>query len=89
MQSGVRITQDQLATELNISTDHLGKIELGKRGASIDLLIDISETLGVPLDYLIKGNSADCQRVKDVVRQMFFLLSRIEQIIDEADYQSG
>ena len=36
------LTQEQLATALHISTDHLSKIELGKRGISIDLLFDIS-----------------------------------------------
>ena len=84
LRKACNITQDQLAANLNISADHLGKIELGKRGVSVDLLIDISEALGVTLDYLIKGNSADCRRAKDMVRQMFFLLSQIEQIIDEA-----
>ena len=70
------ITQDQLAADLNISADHLGKIELGKRGVSVDLLIDISEAFGVTLDYLLKGGSEDCRRAKDIVRQMFFFLAR-------------
>ena len=43
-------TQERLADELNISTDHLGKLELGRRGVSIDLLIDMSNVLHVSLD---------------------------------------
>ena len=39
------LTQEQLATALHISTDHLSIIELGKRGISIDLLLDISAAL--------------------------------------------
>ena len=31
-------TQEQLAAVVNMSTVHLGNIELGKRGISIDLL---------------------------------------------------
>ena len=37
-----RMTQEALAGSLNISIDHLSKIEHGKRGVSIDLLLDIS-----------------------------------------------
>ena len=47
------LTQDQLATALHISTDHLSKIELGKRGISIDLLFDISAALYVSFEYLL------------------------------------
>ena len=50
-----------LAEELNISTDHLGKLELGRRGVSIDLLIDISNALHVTLDYLIKEKLMDAE----------------------------
>ena len=42
-----RMTQEALAGSLNISIDHLSKIEHGKRGVSIDLLLDISEALDV------------------------------------------
>lgn len=48
-------TQETTAYNLYISTDHLRKIESGKSGASIDLLIDISTYFGVSLDYLIRG----------------------------------
>ena len=44
-----------MACNLYISQDHLRKIESGKSGASIDLLIDISTYFGVTLDYLIRG----------------------------------
>ena len=44
-----RMTQETLAGALNISIDHLSKIEHGKRGVSIDLLLDISEAVDTPL----------------------------------------
>ena len=43
-----RMTQEALAGSLNISIDHLSKIEHGKRGVSIDLLLDKIESSGVP-----------------------------------------
>ena len=48
-------TQEQLAEILNISAAHLGKIELGKRGISIDLLMDMSDVLNVSIDFLLCG----------------------------------
>lgn len=41
-------SQNQLAERLNISREHLAKIETAKRCVSLWLLIDISEELGVP-----------------------------------------
>ena len=49
------ITQESLAKQLNISDEHLRKIEAGSRGASIDLFIEIAEFFGVSLDYLLLG----------------------------------
>jgi DNA-binding XRE family transcriptional regulator len=39
------MTQEELAEKLNISREHLGRIERGKYGCSIDLLIELSFTL--------------------------------------------
>ena len=49
------LTQEQFAEELHVSTVHIGKIEKGKGGASIDLLADIACRFDVSLDYLILG----------------------------------
>lgn len=50
-------TQEQLAAAVNIGTVHLGNIELGKRGLSIDLMIELSNVLNVSLDYLIPASA--------------------------------
>ncbi len=49
------LTQAQLSAQLNIRSESLSAIENGRRSASIDLLIDISQLLDVTLDYLILG----------------------------------
>ncbi len=41
-------TQSQLAEKLDISREHLAKIETAKRGISINLLYKLSAVLGVP-----------------------------------------
>lgn len=42
-------SQNQLAEKLDISREHLAKIETAKRCVSLRLLIDISEVLDVPV----------------------------------------
>lgn len=49
------MTQEEFAVSLNVSRDSIGKLELGKRTVSIDLMIDISAYFNVSLDSLILG----------------------------------
>ena len=49
------LTQEQFAEKFNVSVEHVGRIETGKRGVSIDLFVDISCAFDVSLDYLILG----------------------------------
>jgi len=43
------LSQNQLAEKLNISREHLAKIETAKRCVSLGLLLDIAECLEVPV----------------------------------------
>ncbi len=43
------LSQNQLAEKLNISREHLAKIETAKRCVSLGLLIGISECLEIPV----------------------------------------
>lgn len=63
-QSGERIrqlriqrgyTQEKLAGVLNIDRSLLSHIEAGKRGCSVDLLIQLSDFFDVSLDLLVLG----------------------------------
>ena len=49
------MTQDQLAKEVGVSLEHLGKLERGEKGASIDTLILFCNYFGLSLDYLVLG----------------------------------
>lgn len=55
------LTQEQLAEQLNISTVHLAKIETGKRGCSLDILVDFATFFGASLDYLVLGKVSDSE----------------------------
>ena len=43
-----RLSQNVLAEKLDISREHLAKVETAKRGISLDLLFKISEILDIP-----------------------------------------
>lgn len=43
------LSQNQLAEALDISREHLAKIETAKRFVSLGLLIDIAEKLDIPV----------------------------------------
>lgn len=75
-----RLTQEQLADVLNITTDHLGKIELGKRGVSVDLLFEIAEVLDVSLDFLVTGRRYVSTQTIRLVKEMRALLNELEAV---------
>ena len=47
------VSQNTLAEKLDISREHLAKIETAKRTVSLDLLIDIAESLDTSVKELI------------------------------------
>ena len=49
----LKLSQNTLAEKLDISREHLAKIETAKRTVSLDLLIDIAGSLGVRVKDLI------------------------------------
>lgn len=66
-------TQQQMADNLHISLDYYRALESGRRSASLELLVAMSLTFEVSLDYLILGRmkSSDSQRIqKELVKIM-------------------
>lgn len=49
----LKLSQNTLAERLDISREHLAKIETAKRTVSLDLLIDIAESLNTKVKDLI------------------------------------
>ena len=50
--NAVHLTQNQLAEIVDISREHLAKIETAKRSVSLDLLIKIADTLNIKVKDL-------------------------------------
>ena len=74
------LTQEQLAAAVNMSTVHLGNTELGKRGISIDLLLELSDVLDVSIDFLIKGKAYEFIQAKQLISNMRELLDEFEAL---------
>lgn len=68
------MTQEAMAEALNISLEHLSKMERGKRKPSIDLVVAMACYFHVSTDYLLMGKNHDMvdSRIKllDVVTQL-------------------
>lgn len=64
------MTQAQLAETLNISLDHLRKIEGGQRGCSVDLLIALSAAFDVSLDFLVLGKGGSVAETRDKIQSL-------------------
>ena len=58
------ISQAELAKRLHISASAVGMYEQGRREPSVEILIALSQELGVSLDYLLSGKP---DTVRDVV----------------------
>lgn len=52
-------TQERLAEQLNIDRSLLSHVEAGKRGCSVDLLIQFREFFKSSLDYIVLGVTHD------------------------------
>lgn len=66
----LHFTQEHMAEKLSISIKHYGGVERGLAGLSLENLVEVSEILGVGLDYLVKGinETDDCMpsRIKEI-----------------------
>lgn len=50
-----KLTQEQLAEKIGVSTRQVRAFESGENGASIDVLVTLSEFFDTSLDYLVMG----------------------------------
>jgi len=79
------LTQERVANVLNIDQSHYGRIELGKKGCSVDLFIQLSALFEVSLDYLILGrclgdlpDEGDASQLKTDLENVIAQLEKIK-----------
>ena len=89
MECGLRIsklrvelgfTQAPLAEKLNISLDYYRSIETGRRGGSIDIIVEIAAIFDVSLDYLILGRLkySDSRRIQKELEKIMGQLGELK-----------
>ena len=89
-QSGARIRekrkergykQEQLAEQLDISANHLANIEAGRKGLSVELLVELADNLDVSLDYLILGKETRTAGLRNKVHSFIEFLIAFEKTL--------
>lgn len=74
-------TQEAFSEQLSIGRVHLANIEAGRKMASIDLLVAISETSGCSLDYLVLGRTTPNSALREqLLNAILLLLSAFEKL---------
>ncbi len=49
----LNLTQEQLAELINVSTTYVGLVERGERSITLSKLVQVANSLGVSVDYLL------------------------------------
>lgn len=78
----LKMTQEDLAQELNIGYVHMNGIENGRKGCSIDLLLELSELFGVSTDYLLTGKTHSNEETKLKIQSTISDLTALLQNLD-------
>lgn len=73
------MTQTQLAEYVGISSDNLGRIERGRQGVSIDLLIELADFFAVSMDYIALGRKMKVDVVRSMIRSAIDTLVKLER----------
>lgn len=58
----LKLTQERLAEQVDLSTSFIGHIERGEKKASLETVAKLASALDTSLDYLILGVLPACKR---------------------------
>lgn len=73
----LRMTIEQLAERVNKSTNYIGQIERNDGKPSLETIVDIANTLGTTVDYLL-SDSLIASKDNKVVQEMSVLLNSVD-----------
>lgn len=74
------LTQEQLASLLDVTDRHIRSIENGKKNASIDLLVALSELFTVSLDFIVLGKQAREQAKIEIQTMLKSVSKMVEKL---------
>lgn len=65
-----KLTREQVIDCVNISEVYLGMIERGKRGTSIEHMVQIADLLGMSMDYMILGKEREFDTTSSLAKEL-------------------
>lgn len=69
-----QMTQKQLAEHIHVSPSYIGQIERGERNVSLDILVQIANSLNSPIDCFLRCNYNNSLQRKVLYREITKLL---------------
>lgn len=81
LRKALGMTQEELAEALNVSLEHLSKMERGKRKPSIDLIVAMACYFHVSTDYLLMGKDHDMEESRTKLLNVVMQLTEIAKIL--------
>ena len=75
------LTQEELANQIGISTQYLGRIERNISTPTLETLIRIADTLNVPIEYFISCSSRTYKELSVMV-----FADKLKAAIDKNDF---
>ena len=72
------ISQEAMAELLNTSKTHYGNMERGKKGVSVDFLLEIAEAFHVSTDYLLTGKEKGRE---DEIRHLQSVIETLNELV--------
>ena len=67
------ISRQEMAQRIGKAEKYYADIERGYCGMSLDTMIDIADSLGLTLDYLVRGREPDSGVSQEAARVLFYL----------------
>ncbi len=68
LRKSLSLTQQELARELDVTPQHISRLEIGQAAPSLELLVRLSRRLGVSVDYLLTGDRLPVMDVAGAIR---------------------
>jgi len=77
------LSREQLLEFVRISEVYLGMIERGKRGTSIEHMVQIADALGMSMDYMILGKEKEFDKSDSVAKEIGGLGPAERKLVDK------
>ena len=78
LRMAANLTQEELAAQIGVDKQHISRMERGIKACSIDLLVVLSGTLEVSIDYLVLGERFYGNAKKD---QLLTIIDQLSAVV--------